>query len=49
MKNIFDGDSNEGQISRARRRARELGEENLASAKREAERLLQLLGREPFR
>jgi hypothetical protein len=38
---------NEGPIARARQRARELGEEGLALAKREAEQLIQDFGREP--
>ena len=39
--------NNEGTIARDRRRARELGEEGLALAKCEAQRLIQCLGREP--
>jgi hypothetical protein len=48
MKNILDGGSEEGPIARSRRRARELDEESLASAKRGAEQLIRRLGREPF-
>jgi hypothetical protein len=48
MTNLSDADSNEGSIARARRRARELDEKCLVSAKREAERIIQRLGREPF-
>jgi hypothetical protein len=45
--NSSDTSSNEGPIARARRRTRELGEEGLALAKREAEQLFQDLGRKP--
>jgi hypothetical protein len=42
-----DTNSNEGPIARARRKTRELGEESLALAEREAEQFIQCLGREP--
>jgi hypothetical protein len=44
---IMTDNSNEGTIARGRRRTRELGEEILATAKREAEGFLQRLAREP--
>jgi len=46
-KNISDRKVNEGPIARARRRARELGEDGLALAKCEADQIIQGLGREP--
>ena len=42
-----DANSNEGPIARARRRNRELGEQSLALAEREAKQFIQCLAREP--
>jgi hypothetical protein len=47
MSDQYSSGINEGPIARARQRARELGEEGLALAKREAEQLIQDFGREP--